>query len=154
MSQSPAADPQSHGARLLDTGDAVLTELQQTLQAEREALIGREAAELAAIVARKDALIARLEDLQRELLADAPFAVWLSTLPADAQVERRAQRQRLRVALTNCQRENQVNGAIVRRAMQATRHVLGVLTGERNDSTYGADGRGDDNASQRTLARA
>jgi flagellar biosynthesis/type III secretory pathway chaperone len=152
--------PQAAGVdveALLADGEALLEDLATALREEREALMARSTAALDGAVAHKDAAIARLEAMERQAggaLGEAAFTQWLAALPAARRGGPVERRRRLYDGLRACRHENQVNGAIVRRATQATRHVLGVLTGEQPGSTYGAGGREDTPASQRSLARA
>ena len=112
-----------------------VTELAATLAAEREALVGADAAALDRAGARKQALMQQLEQLDAErvqLLKVEPSAA--------AQVEPRW-REVLEL-LRGCHEMNQRNGSLVSQRLTQVREALAVLSGQGGDARglYGPGG--------------
>ena len=112
-----------------------VTELAAALAAEREALVGADAAALDRAGARKQALMQQLEQLDAErvqLLKVEPSAA--------AQVEPRW-REVLEL-LRSCHETNQRNGSLVNQRLAQVREALAVLSGQGGDARglYGPGG--------------
>jgi flagella synthesis protein FlgN len=112
-----------------------VTELAATLTAEREALVGADAAALDRAGAHKQALMQQLEQLDAErvqLLKVEPSAA--------AQVEPRW-REVLEL-LRGCHEMNQRNGSLVSQRLTQVREALAVLSGQGGDARglYGPGG--------------
>jgi flagella synthesis protein FlgN len=110
-------------------------ELGSTLAAEREALVGADAAALDRAGARKQALMQQLEQL------DAERVQMLKLEPAAAaQIEPRW--HDVLELLKGCHELNQRNGNLVSQRLVQVREALAVLTGQGGDarSVYGPGG--------------
>jgi flagella synthesis protein FlgN len=112
-----------------------VTELAATLTAEREALVGADAAALDRAGAHKQALMQQLEQLDAErvqLLKVEPSAA--------ARVESRW-REVLEL-LRGCHEMNQRNGSLVSQRLTQVREALAVLSGQGGDARglYGPGG--------------
>lgn len=111
------------------------TELSASLVAERDALVGADAAALDRAGARKQALMQRLEEL------DAERVQMLKLEPAAAERLEPRWREVLEV-IRGCQEMNLRNGSLVNQRLTQVREALAVLSGQGGDvrSVYGPGG--------------
>lgn len=115
--------------------DRTATEMVATLEAERAALLGADAALLDRIGERKQQLAQQLEQLDAE-------RVQLARLAPAADAQRDATWQRVLDTLKTCRDLNQRNGSLVNQRLVQVRQALAVLTGQggEGNGVYGPGG--------------
>lgn len=123
-------------------------ELAATLETEREALIGADAAALDQIGARKHALMQQLEQYDAERLQ------LIQATPAAAALLEADWKQVLQ-SLETCRQLNLRNGTLVGQRLAQVRRALAVLTGQPGESgIYGPSGELRARLRSQQLARA
>lgn len=132
--------------------DLAISELQReahaliaVLEREFQALTERQ---LTALESCADAKRAHLTNLER--LARHPAVLALANDPADL-----AQRAQLNTLLSECQRRNDINGAMIEAGRRHTQSALNLLRGPQDSpEIYGARGETLSSPLPRSLARA
>ncbi|MGN2242643.1 flagella synthesis protein FlgN [Frateuria sp. GZRR33] len=111
------------------------TELSAALVAEREALVGADAAALDRAGTRKQALMQRLEELDAE-------RVQMLKLEPNAAARTESRWREVLEVIRGCQEMNQRNGSLVNQRLAQVREALAVLSGQGGDvrSVYGPGG--------------
>ncbi len=141
-------DTQNRLASVLDRQSAVATELASLLDAERSALSGTAADEVARRAEEKVALLQRMEGLEAErnhLFRD---------VDADGEppIEIRQRWRALMSLAKSCRDANEVNGYIINARNHQVRQLIDILRGSPS-VTYGPQGKTTPNA-LRALAQA
>jgi flagellar biosynthesis/type III secretory pathway chaperone len=107
----------------------LLSQLRDTLEDERAALIARDLDHITSAADRKNALAAELKRLQAELSARGRDLDKTDLL-----------HNSVRSLLAECHEQNLVNGRIVRRSQQSVRELARILTGHEAEPLYDARG--------------
>lgn len=131
-------------AQLLQQEQAVAAHLLEVLTAEHEAIASRDTDILQQAVAEKQDLLARLETSHKQRLA-LLSAAGLDANPDgfDALLERCAASghdlqprwNNLKESLSSCQRQNQLNGALLESSRRSTHRALSILLGGQGDNS-------------------
>lgn len=132
---------------VLDSGLAIVGQLDAVLRQERAALAERNLTQLTDCIAVKDRLLADLARLDAGTVLQTHDAA----SPADPL---RAKRERFAKELAACRDANRVNARLVERARQAVDTVLATLTGTHRHATYSIDGSGDRPPEPRVIGKA
>jgi flagella synthesis protein FlgN len=147
MSPSLQAELDRTLAGVLDEMRLAVAQLNETLDAERDAIRGPDVSALDQAGARKQILMQQLEQLDAErvqLLRHAPDADALA--PAWQAVLR---------SLQTCRELNQRNGSVVGQRLGEVRRALSILTGHSADTgVYGRSGTLHTPPRSKTLAEA
>ena len=113
----------------LDRLVPLLSELRDTLENERAALIARNPDDITSSSERKNVLAAELARVQTELAGQGIDLAKSETV-----------HNSVRTLLTECHEQNLVNGRIVRRSQQSVRELARILTGHEAEPLYDARG--------------
>ncbi len=122
----------------------VAAALQRQLEAEHQALQGREPAVLERISAEKMQLAAELDRLEQRRLTLSHTGRTAAERPAA-----------LLAALEDCARQNRINGMLIEAGRRRTQAALDILRGGASGTAlYGADGETKTPATRSRLASA
>lgn len=139
--------------------------LYRSLEAEHQALTGNDLEGLEAAVADKEARVARVQECgeaRTRFLQEAGFApeadgmaAALEQAPPELQEELQQAWHAVRERLQQCQRQNEVNGRVVREGMRFSRQALYLLVGGDmpGSELYGRDGATHGDAATRSYAK-
>ena len=126
--------------------------LAQALETEHEALGHNDLESLEAVIADKEAWVARVQECSQarsRLLQEAGFTVDEAGMAAaleEVSPERREELaglwESVKERLQGCQRQNEVNGRVVREGLRFSRQALHLLVGGDSPGSelYGRDG--------------
>jgi len=134
------ADPAGELLRLLGRQVEALEDFARALDAEREALVGRDADALAACAGRKSEAVAVVESLEQQRRRIAPSLADMEAYASSARVAERW--ERLLELTRRCREVNDANGRMIRRQRTRVDAALGLLRGQRSaePGVYGPDG--------------
>ncbi len=137
-------DTQNRLAAVLDRQIALATTLASLLDAERAALSGTAAEEVARCAAEKAALLRDMDQLESERAGlcrnlAPPDDAWTDDLPGTTAEIRRRWRTLMSLAKT-CRDANDVNGYIINARHHQVRQMIDILRGGAA-VTYGPQGR-------------
>lgn len=127
-------------AQLLQQELEVAAHLLEVLTTEHEVIASRDTDILQQVVAEKQDLLARLETSHKQRLA-LLSAAGLDANPDgfDVLLERCADLQlrwnNLKENLSSCQRQNQLNGALLESSRRSTHRALSILLGGQGDNS-------------------
>lgn len=133
-----------------------LQALQEALAEEREALLGREPADVEAAVARKAQRLDAFRTAQdARLAATAGEPLGAAIEARDQRAANRAARERLLTLGSACEALNRDNGRLIARLQTHTREALAVLrNSDAGPRLYAIDGSRDDASDRQSLGKA
>lgn len=145
----PQAESHARIRELLRRQTAVAGELDQALEAEREALAAKDLGQITELAGRKQQLVTSLESLDKAFRKECEQAGipldggGLADYCAVNKLDELGQAwQNLQVVLQECRTKNQVNGGAIEMSRRFAEQVLDVLHRPGDSvNTYGADGK-------------